>query len=79
MFSPAAYLTELYRESHQLHGKDSAYHLDKRRPDLQSLILSQSKLGDNFIIYDNLKVNLSHSSKDLLFYPVYQYSRNISQ
>ncbi|WP_340616840.1 neuraminidase-like domain-containing protein [Xenorhabdus entomophaga] len=44
MFSPAAYLTELYRESHQLHGKDPAYHLDKRRPDLQSLILSQSNM-----------------------------------
>ena len=42
MFSPAGYLTELYREGKQLHTSDKPQHLDKRRPDLQSLLLSQS-------------------------------------
>lgn len=42
MFSPAAYLTELYREGKQLHTSDKHQYLDKRRPDLQRLLLSQS-------------------------------------
>lgn len=41
MFSPAAYLTELYREGKQLHASDKLQYLDKRRPDLQSMALSQ--------------------------------------
>ncbi|KMJ45345.1 toxin [Xenorhabdus khoisanae] len=44
MFSPAGYLTELYREAKDLHFKDSAYHLDNRRPDLADLALSQSNM-----------------------------------
>ncbi|MGL4171206.1 neuraminidase-like domain-containing protein [Morganella morganii] len=46
MFSPAAYLTELYREARALHKQDSKYHLDKRRPDLKALSLSQENLDD---------------------------------
>ncbi|KJF77404.1 hypothetical protein UA45_12885 [Morganella morganii] len=46
MFSPAAYLTELYREARELHKKESKYHLDKRRPDLKDLSLSQENLND---------------------------------
>lgn len=46
MFSPAAYLTELYREARDLHEKESKYHLDKRRPDLKVLSLSQENLDD---------------------------------
>ncbi|EML5381256.1 toxin [Enterobacter bugandensis] len=44
MFSPAAYLTELYREARDLHPQDSRYHLDVRRPDLRNLALSQENL-----------------------------------
>ncbi|PST99842.1 Tc toxin subunit A-related protein [Photobacterium iliopiscarium] len=44
MFSPAAYLSELYREGKQLHTSDQPQYLDKRRPDLRSLSLSQSNL-----------------------------------
>uniref|UniRef100_UPI001EE038A9 Tc toxin subunit A n=1 Tax=Xenorhabdus bovienii TaxID=40576 RepID=UPI001EE038A9 len=44
MFSPAGYLTELYREAKNLHSADSAYHLDNRRPDLADLTLSQSNM-----------------------------------
>lgn len=46
MFSPAAYLTELYREARNLHADESPYHLDTRRPDLASLPLSQSNMDD---------------------------------
>ncbi|WP_118985524.1 neuraminidase-like domain-containing protein [Photorhabdus sp. CRCIA-P01] len=44
MFSPAAYLTELYREARNLHADDSVYHLDTRRPDLKSMALSQQNM-----------------------------------
>ncbi|QXO43942.1 hypothetical protein CXB74_006885 [Morganella morganii] len=46
MFSPAGYLTELYREARGLHQKDTPRNLDKRRPDLATLALSQSNLDD---------------------------------
>lgn len=46
MFSPAGYLTELYREARGLHAEASQYHLDTRRPDLASLALSQSNMDD---------------------------------
>lgn len=41
MFSPAAYLTELYREARRLYEASSSWHIDSRRPDLSGLILSQ--------------------------------------
>ncbi|MFD0706266.1 Tc toxin subunit A-related protein [Photorhabdus akhurstii] len=44
MFSPAAYLAELYRQARNLHAEDSIYHLDTRRPDLKSLVLSQKNM-----------------------------------
>lgn len=44
MFSPAGYLTELYREARSLHQKESVNNLDKRRPDLAKLVLSQENL-----------------------------------
>lgn len=46
MFSPAGYLTELYREAKNLHTENSAYNLDKRRPDLASLLLSQENMDE---------------------------------
>ncbi|MDE9426976.1 neuraminidase-like domain-containing protein [Xenorhabdus bovienii] len=44
MFSPAGYLTELYREAKDLHFTSSAYHLNNRRPDLADLTLSQNNM-----------------------------------
>lgn len=44
MFSPAGYLTELYREARGLHQANSTHNLDKRRPDLAKLVLSQENL-----------------------------------
>ncbi|HEI8569817.1 TPA: insecticidal toxin protein [Morganella morganii] len=46
MFSPAGYLTELYREARGLHQKESVNNLDKRRPDLAKLVLSQKNLDN---------------------------------
>lgn len=59
MFSPAAYLTELYREARALHKQDSKYHLDKRRPDLKALSLSQENLDD--------EISTLELSNDVLF------------
>lgn len=44
MFSPAGYLTELYREARDLHTTGDARHLDTRRPDLSRLALSQDNM-----------------------------------
>ena len=33
MFSPAAYLTELYRQAKVLYPEQNPWHIDKRRPD----------------------------------------------
>ncbi|PDO83906.1 hypothetical protein BK796_19100 [Kosakonia pseudosacchari] len=44
MFSPAGYLTELYREARDLHATYNARHLDNRRPDLTRLALSQDNM-----------------------------------
>ncbi|MGI9920198.1 neuraminidase-like domain-containing protein [Vibrio owensii] len=41
-FSPTAYLAELYREAKELHGEGMPEHIDVRRPDIGSLILSQA-------------------------------------
>lgn len=46
MFSPAAYLTELYREAKDLHPATSLFRLDTRRPDLAELTLSQNNMDD---------------------------------
>ncbi len=46
MFSPAGYLTELYREAKDLHFETSAYNLKQRRPDLAELVLNQANMDD---------------------------------
>ncbi|EOC9368018.1 Tc toxin subunit A, partial [Enterobacter asburiae] len=46
MFSPAAYLTELYREAKDLHPATSQFRLDTRRPDLATLALSQNNMDE---------------------------------
>lgn len=46
MFSPAAYLTVLYREAQDLHFSQSAFNLNNRRPDLASLSLSQRNMEE---------------------------------
>lgn len=63
MFSPAGYLTELYREARKLHSASSEYHLDKRRPDIGKLLLSQENMDEelstltlsNELLVDSIK------------------------
>ncbi|OCA53682.1 neuraminidase-like domain-containing protein [Photorhabdus namnaonensis] len=72
MFSPAAYLTELYREARNLHAGDSVYHLDERRPDLQSMTLNQQNMDtelstlslSNEILLEGIKANQSNLDSD---------------
>lgn len=45
-FSPAAYLTALYREARALYPKGNRFHIDVRRPDLKNLPLSQDNMTD---------------------------------
>ena len=45
MFSPAAYLTTLYREARGMYPAADDFHIDKRRPDLQALELSNENLN----------------------------------
>lgn len=45
MFSPAAYLTTLYRNARKLYPDQSPYHIDFRRPDLRELALSQHNMN----------------------------------
>lgn len=45
MFSPAAYLTTLYRNARRLYPDQSPYHIDFRRPDLKELALSQHNMN----------------------------------
>ncbi|MCF1264477.1 Tc toxin subunit A [Morganella morganii] len=58
MFSPAGYLTELYREARGLHQEGNVNNLDTRRPDLAELMLSQENL-------DNEISTLSLANKQL--------------
>ncbi|WP_240674670.1 neuraminidase-like domain-containing protein [Burkholderia stabilis] len=52
MFSPAGYLTEMYREARGLHYPNFPYHLDARRPDLAALGLSQRNLDESLSTLD---------------------------
>ncbi|MGC6061452.1 neuraminidase-like domain-containing protein [Enterobacter kobei] len=72
MFSPAGYLTELYREARVLYAKDSKYHLDTRRPDLAGLALSQSNMDDEIstlsLSNELLTANVLANSPDITNY-----------
>jgi len=45
LFSPGRYLTVLYKIARQLHDTSSEFHIDNRRPDLKSLVLSDNNLN----------------------------------
>lgn len=44
VFSPAAYLTAMYREARHLYPLSSRWSIDRRRPDLAALVLSQKNM-----------------------------------
>lgn len=43
-FSPAAYLVELFHNARALYRQGSPWHIDSRRPDLRTLVLSNTNL-----------------------------------
>ncbi|PGV18155.1 toxin [Bacillus cereus] len=45
LFSPGRYLTVLYKIAQQLHNPENKLHIDNRRPDLKSLILSEDNMN----------------------------------
>ncbi|MGX1461712.1 virulence plasmid A protein [Bacillus thuringiensis] len=45
LFSPGRYLTVLYKIARELHNTEDELHIDNRRPDLQSLILSEDNMN----------------------------------
>ncbi|MEB9897453.1 Tc toxin subunit A, partial [Bacillus cereus] len=45
LFSPGRYLTVLYKIARQLHSPGDKLHIDNRRPDLKSLILSNDNMN----------------------------------
>ncbi|WP_016596551.1 Tc toxin subunit A, partial [Yersinia pestis] len=45
LFSPGRYLCELYHVAKELHEDGNKLHIDKRRPDLQELVLSNSNMN----------------------------------
>lgn len=47
LFSPGRYLCELYHVAKELHEDGNKLHIDKRRPDLQELVLSNSNSNMN--------------------------------
>lgn len=65
MFSPGRYLCELYNVAQELHGKESALHIDKRRPDLQKLVLSdklmQQEVSSLDILLETLQSKIALS------------------
>lgn len=46
LFSPASYLVDLYRQARKLHPATSVFHINKRRPDLATFVLSQANMDD---------------------------------
>ncbi|MDZ4417297.1 Tc toxin subunit A [Bacillus cereus] len=45
LFSPGRYLTVLYKIARQLHDTENELHIDNRRPNLQTLILSEDNMN----------------------------------
>lgn len=76
LFSPGRYLTVLYKIARQLHDSKDKMHIDNRRPDLQSLILSEDNMNKEVssldILLDVLQPDDSSTMKSLkdTYYPM---------
>ncbi|PES54778.1 toxin [Bacillus thuringiensis] len=86
LFSPGRYLTVLYKIARQLHNPENKLHIDNRRPDLQSLILSQDNMNTEVssldILLDVLQPNVSSTLESLkdTYYPMtLPYDDNLMQ
>lgn len=65
LFSPGRYITALYRVAQTLHAPTSDQHIDKRRPDLQNLVLSEANLSQEVTALDILLDVLQEGSNTL--------------
>lgn len=54
LFSPGRYAASLYRVAKTLHPEGSELHIDKRRPDLKALILSEANMNQEVTSLDIL-------------------------
>lgn len=54
LFSPGRYAASLYRVARTLHPESSELHIDKRRPDLKALILSETSMNQEVTSLDIL-------------------------
>lgn len=83
MFSPAAYLTELYREGRKLHNEGTSEHIDVRRPDIKNMLLSQENMDtvvstlslSNKILLSNI-ANKRDISTDLVYQELAQFKKS---
>ncbi|WP_249725683.1 Tc toxin subunit A, partial [Paenibacillus dendritiformis] len=66
LFSPGRYLTVLYKIARQLHSPDDKLHIDNRRPDLKSLILSNDNMNREVSSLDILLDVLQPEGSDTL-------------
>lgn len=66
LFSPGRYLTVLYKIARQLHNPGNKLHIDNRRPDLQSLILSEDNMNTEVSSLDILLGVLQPDSSSTL-------------
>jgi hypothetical protein len=69
LFSPGRYAASLYRVAKTLHPEDSELHIDKRRPDLKALILSEATVHQEVtsldILLNVLQVETSNTLDNL--------------
>ncbi|WP_346763291.1 DUF7594 domain-containing protein [Bacillus thuringiensis] len=76
LFSPGRYLTVLYKIAQQLHNPENKLHIDNRRPDLKSLILSEDNMNTEVssldILLDVLQPDGSSTLESLkdTYYPM---------
>ena len=70
LFSPASYLTDLYRAAKPLHPSSNGLQLNQRRPDLGALVLSDANLNEEVstleLTLEVLKTGLAGNAEDLL-------------
>ncbi|GEM_PF-5611182 len=66
LFSPGRYVTVLYKIARQLHPVDDKLHIDNRRPDLQSLLLTTDNMNKEISSLDMLLHVLQSGDSDKL-------------
>lgn len=66
LFSPGRYAVALYKVARLLHEDSSVFNIDKRRPDLQNLILSETTMNQEITSLDLLLEVLQGNDGDIL-------------